>query len=238
MNDPIRLLASPETTDLERQLLASWNDERPTTSARDKTFALLGVTSGAVAAGGIVSASVAPKALAAGWLASAKWIVVSVVTLGALGAGVAIALHKSADAPQPSAPIAQTLVAPPITHASAPQPVAQPTTNASPVQARGAPLKAAPVAPAASLADQVAALDRARAALEAGDARGARKLADAYESEYPSGAFTQEADVVRIEALVSEGSHDAADRAAKRFLAAYPKSPHVARVRALLGYDP
>ena len=65
MSDPIRLLASTDTTDLERELLQSWADERPASAAREKTLALLGVTGGALAAGSAVSASLlAPKALA------------------------------------------------------------------------------------------------------------------------------------------------------------------------------
>jgi outer membrane protein assembly factor BamD (BamD/ComL family) len=64
------------------------------------------------------------------------------------------------------------------------------------------------------------------------------RLVDAYEAEYPGGAFTQEAEVVRVDALVREGNRAEAERAGKRFLSAYPKSPHAARVRTLLGYDP
>jgi outer membrane protein assembly factor BamD (BamD/ComL family) len=91
---------------------------------------------------------------------------------------------------------------------------------------------------ASSLAQQVAAVDRARAALDTGDAVRARHLVDSYEAEYPSGAFTQEAEVVRIEALVREGNRAEAERVGKRFLSAYPKTPHAVRVRALLSYDP
>lgn len=237
MSDPVRLLASADTTDLERELLKSWEDERPTSAARDKTLALLGVTSGLVAGGAAVG-SIAPKAVAAGWMAMAKWTVVSVVALSAIGLGVGYAVHRHT--PETKS-IAEHVAPAPTTHpvvttndnavVELPQTVEQNTTSPAHV----APSR--PVA-SASLNDQIAALDRARAALGSGDLSRAKKLVDAYESEYPGGAFTQEAEVVRIDALVHEGNHDGAERAGKHFLAAYPKSPHAGRVRALLGYDP
>ena len=89
----------------------------------------------------------------------------------------------------------------------------------------------------ATLTQQVAAVDRARSALDSGDAARARHLVDVYEAEYPTGAFLQEAEVVRIDALVREGNHTEADRVGKRFLAAYPNSPHAVRVEARLRAD-
>jgi outer membrane protein assembly factor BamD (BamD/ComL family) len=87
---------------------------------------------------------------------------------------------------------------------------------------------------ASDLASQVAALDRARSALRAGDGARARRLVDDYEARYPSGAFVQEAEIVRIEALLAQGDRPAAQTAAGRFLAQYPSSPHASRVRALV----
>ncbi len=238
MSDPVRLLASPDTTDLERELLQSWDDERPSSAARDKTLALLGVTGGAIVAGGAaVGGSIAPKAVAAGWLAMAKWTIVSVVALSAIGLGVGYAVRHRAPETHAIAiaqHVAPAEVTPPIATNNAVIELPQ-TTDQNTTTAHVAPSR--PVA-SASLNDQIAALDHARAALTAGDASRAKKLVDAYESEYPGGAFTQEAEVVRIDALVHEGNHDGAERAGKHFLAAYPKSPHAGRVRALLGYDP
>jgi hypothetical protein len=241
MSDPTRLLASPDATDLEKQLLDSWTDERPSADARDKTLAMLGLAGGATAMGA-ASASIAPKAAAAGWAALAKWIAVSVIGLGGAIAAVTVATRAHhADEIAPVETNAPTVVA------KTPAPVE--TTQATPVapapielretETHHATAQAKVAPPAAStLAQQVAALDRARAALDSGDTARARRLADAYEAEYPGGAFTQEAEVVRIDALVRENNRAEAERAAKRFLAAYPKSPHAARVRTLLGYDP
>ena len=237
MKDPTRLLASTDSTDLEKELLSSW-DERPASDARAKTLAMLGVAGATTIAGATAGASIAPKAAAAGWLAIAKWIGVAVIAIGAAAAGIGVATRHH-DAPAPPVTTAVSIratAAPPIVTATA-------TTIETPTQAIELPAEThrAPPAthvaqPAAStLGEQVAALDRARVALDANDGAKARKLVDAYEAEYPGGIFTQEAEVVRIESLAHDGNRAEAERAGKRFLAAYPKSPHAARVRTLLG---
>jgi len=235
VSDPVRLLASPDATDLERELLGSWSDERPTTSARDKTLAMLGVAGGAAAGAAAAGGSIAPKAVAAGWIALAKWMTIGLVAVGAAAAGVTALSRRHA--PIVSAPVAP---APPAPTAATPVETTAPLATATPTQDTPAPTPRARehVAPAASsITQQIAALDRARAALEQGDAARARKLVDAYEAEYPSGALVQEAELVRIESLVREGKSAEAARAGKHFLGAYPNSPHDARVRSLLGYD-
>lgn len=242
MNDPTRLLASPDSTDLEKQLLSSW-DERPGRDARVKTLAMLGVAAGATTIAGTATAgaSIAPKAAAAGWLAFAKWTAVGVIAVGATAAGIGVATsHRDGEATPAVTVTATAQIPAPIVTATAT--AEQPKTIELPTETtRRAPQTTthAVVQPAAStLAEQVAAVDRARAALDGHDGAKARKLVDAYEAEYPGGAFTQEAEVVRIEALSRDGNRAEAERAGKRFLAAYPKSPHAPRVRSLLGYDP
>ncbi len=239
MSDPTRLLASADATDLEKKLLDSWADERPTQASRDKTLAMLGLAGGATAAGA-GAASIAPKAAAAGWAAIAKWIGISAIAIGAGVTGVVVASH--ARHAEESAPPAATNEPARVVEKTAP--VAKPVETQAPVtiEIPAAPhatsqAKVAPPA-ASTLAQQVAAIDRARGALDSGDAARARHLVDAYESEYPSGTFTQEAEAIRIDALLREGNRAEAERAGKRFLGTYPKSPHAARVRTLLGYDP
>ncbi|HEY1956089.1 MAG TPA: hypothetical protein VGH28_10755 [Polyangiaceae bacterium] len=229
MNDPIRLLASPEATDFERELLGAWGDEKPTAASRDKTLAALGLAGSAAAA---AAGSMAPKALASGWALVAKWIGLGALVVGAAAVGAAhLAHHDEAPLARPIAMPTEHLVpAPQQTVATAETTVELPEAPPQHAHAR----VAAPVA--SSITQQVAALDRARAALDAGDPARAVRLVDAYESEYASGAFVQEAEVVRIESLVRAGKTADADRAGKHFLASYPRSPHDARVRSLLGY--
>jgi TolA-binding protein len=101
--------------------------------------------------------------------------------------------------------------------------------------------QASPVTPAptsTALGPQVAAIDGARRAFAAGDATRALQLVGDYEARYPAGAFTQEAEVLRVEALLRQGDRVGARSAGTRFLAQYPSSPHAARMRALIDPSP
>jgi TolA-binding protein len=231
--DLVRLIASADATDLERRLLKSWANERPTPAALAHTLGALGLATGAGVGLG-AGASVAPKAIAAGWLAMAKWTVGAAVVVAVAGGGAYAVLHHDKPSTTPQAPsTAITAVAP-----VAVTPRSEPTTIELPSTPQPTPRVVTATPPAGSISLQIAAVDRARSALDSGEPSRARHLVDSYEAEYPSGTFTQEAEVVRIDALVREGNRAEAERVGKRFLAAYPKSPHASRVRALLGYDP
>jgi hypothetical protein len=112
-----------------------------------------------------------------------------------------------------------------------PVPVAQ--TPAAPSVAAMPPVAASRASLA--LGDQAALVDRARAALTRGDAATAARLADEYDTRFPSGVLAQEATVVRIQTLVMRGDTASAHALGERFLVANPTSPHAARVRRLLG---
>jgi outer membrane protein assembly factor BamD (BamD/ComL family) len=85
-----------------------------------------------------------------------------------------------------------------------------------------------------SLGEEIASFERARSALDAGDADRALGLLDAYEKRFPTGTFVQEAEVLRVQALARKGDEAGARRVGQRFLAAHPSSPHAARIRAIL----
>jgi len=85
-----------------------------------------------------------------------------------------------------------------------------------------------------SLEGEVAALDRARAALAAGDPARTIDLLDGYERALPKGALRQEAMYLRIQALSKSGQRGAARDLAARFLAAHPDSPHASQLQHLL----
>jgi hypothetical protein len=84
------------------------------------------------------------------------------------------------------------------------------------------------------LGQEVAALDRARGALAAGDAAGALRLLDKYEMSFPKANLAQEATILRIEALLKQGNRDAAVDLGNGFLAEHPASSHAAKVSRLL----
>jgi TolA-binding protein len=143
-------------------------------------------------------------------------------------------------AARPRARIAPAPIAsrpPPVDEPTAAADTAPPQPDTAPPQPDTAPTSAPPPtqqAPAPSLADEVTALDTARAALARGDTARALADLDAYERRFPSGVLAPEADVVRIEALFASGDISAARGRAGRFLASHSNSPLAARVRELV----
>jgi hypothetical protein len=100
-----------------------------------------------------------------------------------------------------------------------------------------APRRILPTAPvrADRLREEADALDAARERLTLGDAVGALAQLDAYQRRFAGGALREEAQLLRIEALVRAGDRAAASAVARHFLKNYPASVHVRRVAALLG---
>jgi hypothetical protein len=84
------------------------------------------------------------------------------------------------------------------------------------------------------LAEQIQAIDAARAALAQGDYARGITLVDDYDRLHPNGVLEQEATLLRIEALMKSGDEARARDVASRFLAAHPKSAHAAKVRGLI----
>jgi hypothetical protein len=83
--------------------------------------------------------------------------------------------------------------------------------------------------------DELATLDSARRAIDAGDAARALSILDGYGQRFTAGVMGQEASILRVEALVKAGDRSAAERAADEFLRKNPTTPYAARVRSLVG---
>ncbi len=257
MSDPQRLLFDKDATASEKELLESWKREQPSAAAREKTLAMLGLggaSIGAAAAG----SSIAPKAIAS-WtmLAATKWVVTGTLLVGLTVAGVLSVRTSAHTADAPSAPLA-----PPLATALAPAQTPTQTSTSAVVEpwvpvprAILAPVIPAPVTPApavvrsaphadarsveaSTLAQEIALLDRARSALAAGNAARALELVNDYEARFPEGSFVEEAEVLRVEAMLRAGDNAGATRVGTRFLSAHPASAHAARVRTLLGSAP
>jgi outer membrane protein assembly factor BamD (BamD/ComL family) len=81
-------------------------------------------------------------------------------------------------------------------------------------------------------------VDRARAALAAGQPRQALLLLDEYERRFHTRGFAPEALYLRMEALTSLGQTEPALATARRLLASYPHSPQAARARLVLSKNP
>ena len=81
-----------------------------------------------------------------------------------------------------------------------------------------------------SLSEQITLLDRARSALSQGRAADALRELGTYTSRFGSGAFAQEAAVLRVQALASAGRGSEAHDEARAFSRKYPQSPHASQV--------
>jgi hypothetical protein len=95
------------------------------------------------------------------------------------------------------------------------------------------PHEAAAAAAKASLTAEIRLLDRARAALAAGDAVTAGQLLDIYAANRPSGVLTQEAGLLRVKLLLVRGQRSAAAELARQIIATHPESTHVDSLRRL-----
>ena len=261
MTEPRRLLADPEASTFERGLLESWSSEGPSPSARTRVLTLVaGAVAGAVAAtatatGGAssaVGAALAPKVgAAAGLSGAAKVGILGVMLLVSAIVSVTV-VRGSHDSAPPETPVAATVqvvvAAPPPTLVPVPAPTMDPPT-VSPADLPAAPSAAlsvtspsasprtqgaGPADPPSSVTEEIAAFDRARTALAAGEIDRAVELIDTYERRFPTGMFVQEAEVLRVKALAAKGDRAGARRTGERFLAAHPTSPHASRIRAIL----
>jgi TolA-binding protein len=121
--------------------------------------------------------------------------------------------------------IAPRMVAPPIEARRAQHHVAPRDSAAGP------PNESAPIQ---GLSAEIAALDGARHALSAGRASEALALLDAYVKGFPAGTFTQEASVLRVQALHGAGRDREAALIGERLLASNPSGAHAQRLRSLL----
>ena len=107
-----------------------------------------------------------------------------------------------------------------------------PAPSATTRQAARLPVAPAPVASASELQLEMDLLGRLRA-LEPGDPQQALALAEEGRRRFSPGFFGQERETLAISALAKLGRRDEARARARAFLAAYPRSHFVERVREL-----
>jgi len=239
-----RLLRSHETDADERELLSAGETEQPSDEARRRTLLALGIPPGTSGPGGGGAGAPQRGSRGSGKVAGPrKW---PLVALGAaiLAGGIWAAIPRqveTARAPPgfaasstepltlPQEPLAPTAIVPEPAEPAAGLTAPAPTTTTR------APLPSASSDENADLAAEVVALDRARQALDRGDATAALRALDDYQRRFPLGTMRPEATVVRIEALVRKGDAAGARRVADGFLATHPQSPHAQRIRFLVG---
>ena len=229
--DPLKPFVPGE---LGQAMLRAAANEQPDDAALKRTLAALGTV------GAITTASAAVQGMSALF----KWgIGAGVCALLAVGG---IALEHAWNRPAMTAPmIAQSATWPVDALPSPPNPASTSLhrTRTPPPPRHPAPRLPRPLRRArsprgrqlSSLSAEVAAMDAARATLNRGDAKGCLAALDAYQRSFPRGALSQEATVMRIEALVRSGDRAGARRLADWFLPHDRVSPYAARIHSLVG---
>lgn len=168
----------------------------------------------------------------------------AVVALGIVTASVAITWRKpSLPPPLPVVTQVETSVPPappaPVHHrvadesttSEAPTVAAQPAEPKKPAKASRRPRKSD--ANSASLADELALLQRARRILLKDPAR-ALTLAEQHARDYPRGVIAEERELLAVQALLATDQRAAAERRARRFERVHPSSVHAHRMHVLL----
>lgn len=263
-HDTERLLDDAGTPQQLRDMLEAAVADEPSPAASARMMARLD----GLAAGGAASATAA---------GTAKWILLALAGIVAIGAVIyglaardsdtprdrAVAERGAAEArearaatpadtatpaehaPTPATAPATARDTPPITV----EPLAEPET-ADPIEptnpaastepdeptARRQPATA-PTEPAArkpAPPSEIDIIKRARAALRAGNHRGALGQAKRHASLYAGGALAEEREAIAVESLTGLGRGDAARERFKRFLGDYPASSYRQRLRGLV----
>ena len=208
-------MKDPKPSDFERRWLSAARAEEPPPHMVRKIERALGITGGA---------RVLP--------AKRRLNALRIAGLSALAVGGAVVLLLLLSRPAAPTPVAERPMV-------SEQPPVAPTGSGrlevvTPPPAPPAVESQKTAAPGpGTLHDEIALLDRARAALAAGSPAQARSMLERYRTRYPHGMLLPEALAMRIEAIDRSGDHARARTLALAFLAEYPKSPLAGRVAQL-----
>lgn len=228
-------------TPLEKLLLEASRAEQPSDEHKARLRAALGLglplSSPLGAPPPAPPASPNVVARAAGKSLTAAKAAVGVGAI-ALVAALWLTQRQEPVASLPAAPKAPAAVVTPPAVAAAeeehiavsPLPPVEETTTETPRAARSGVVVPSP---SADLSEQIRLIEAARAGLASRSAGSALAALDSYAAKYPRGAFGQEAMVLRIRALEQAGDSARATALAKSFIARFPTSPHVARLKPI-----
>jgi hypothetical protein len=198
--------------------------------------------------GGDAPPGATPSAAAGSSLATLKLVVGGAIGSAVVAATIAIG-SREPTTPSPDRTSVATPQRPPTVSTDAGRP-APPAASLPAIDPSAAPIAIAPaVAPPGrgpspsaasrrptdphddSIAAELALLSAAEAALDAGDDRGALALTAIHGQRHPDGQLALERDAIAAAAACGLGLPDAPRRAAA-FLAAHPRAPAAAKVRA------
>jgi hypothetical protein len=239
-------LVPDDPTPLEKLLLDASRTEQPSDDHKARMRALLGIglpLSGPLAAPPPaahtqVAASMMPSA---GGLGKSATLAKAALGLGVVALIGAFVLTRQDDVTPPvatvkpaSAPVVAAVPQAPPQEAApvvSPLPPVEPPAAVTP--APQAARSDASAATNADLGEQIRLIEAARAGVAAHDAKAATAALDTYAAKFPRGSFGQEAMVLRIRAVDQSGDSARATALAKSFVARFPKSPHVARLKPI-----
>ena len=243
----LKLLPPNPPTPLERLLLDAAASEAPSPEQRLRVRQALGLPS-------VTTAPALPGARYAGWLKAslAGAVVVSAALLfvlsgarqqepraveavAAVTAAPSVVAPVSVPVPVPvPVPSALNVEAPPAQAMPRPAGAGEKTAKAVGESAAKAAASSAPATEAGgNSSEQLRLIDAARAAVRAGNVPAASQALNRYTSQFPRGAFGQEASVLRIQTVALQGDRAQAAALARSFLSRHPNSPHVALVQAI-----
>jgi hypothetical protein len=237
-------LVPDDPTPLEKLLLDASRTEQPSDEHKARMRALLGI--GLPLSGPLVAppptahtqvaANLSPTATGLGKSATLAKAAVGLGVVALLGAFMLTRQNDSSlqpvppppTNPRPPTPDPEQVVPPPA--ASPLPPVEEPAAAVTP-----APPTARSDASAADadLGEQIRLIEAARAGVAAHDTKAATAALDTYAAKFPRGSFGQEAMVLRIRAIDQSGDSARATALAKSFVARFPRSPHVARLKPI-----
>lgn len=235
---PERLL-NGGATDFERRILAAGARKGPSPEMLAHMAQKIGVSataaSVAVAAKELATGAAAAKATAgagAGTTALLPWLSLGALAIAVTGAVVGTQVWKSSSAAIPQAPAGVTAPRAAAPSVNPPSPstavMAAPQGDDSLSNRKSTPS-------VSDLRDQIAVIDLARSAVNAGDGRRALDIVRRYQDRFPMGQFNPEAAALKIEALVRLDRVAEARVLAERFLAQNSGTMLAERVKALAG---
>lgn len=240
MNDPDRLVEDG-ASDFERQLLRAWHQERPSERAHHAALAVAGIStaSKSTAAMKAIAGSASPKATLA--LGVAKWlgigflmgVVTSVAALHYAASPTHPAPRMRWEKPATRRPASGQVEAPTTAVVAADASVRPPTGPTHSIRTPASTPRRPVASTEGSLGPEMAAIDGARTALRSKQPEQALERLAEYQQRFPNGVLAQEAQVLRIEALMQQGKRSDARRQACQFLNAHPDSPHAERLEEL-----
>ena len=242
-------LVADDPTPLEKLLLDASRAEQPSDEHKARMRALLGIglpLSGPLVAPSPahaqVAANLAPTATGLGKSATLAKAALGLGVVALVGAFMLTRQHDSSLPSPPPPPTSPRTPTPDPERAVSPPPEAAPAVSPlPPVEEPAAVVTPAPLAArsvassvaSADLGEQIRLIEAARAGVAAHDARAATTALDTYAAKFPRGSFGQEAFVLRIRAIDQSGDSSRATALAKSFVARFPNSPHVARLKPI-----